>query len=299
MFVLTIDQDRSRASVDRVPELVEQLAALAGAKGQRAVGADPGACKSRMIDGWLLPPERTVGDELQAVTPSPRIVVDAVRLALRSGHWQIGIGIGAIEETGAGTSREARGPAFLAARKAVERARGRRIPQPVAVESATDPSGASVADTEALFQFVAAMYGLRSTRGWELIDRAAGDPISVPRSEDAPGPTMAQPRGSKVAPSIGWVDARTADISVSDMARDLGVSRQAVSQQLRRAFWQEEIAIVPLLERLVQRAHNVSGPGDRGAENAGDTTAPADRGTEHAADAAESLDRGAAQGVRK
>lgn len=72
MYVLTIDQARSRRRPDRVPEL---LAALAD------------------VD-TLAPFERTVGDEVQGVPAEATAVLAAIRIALAEGEWHIGLGVG-------------------------------------------------------------------------------------------------------------------------------------------------------------------------------------------------------------
>src|SRR5688572_8223382 len=100
MYVLTIDQRGSSTDADRVPELISELAHLT-----------PAAF------------ERSVGDELQGLIEEPAEAVDVALHALRSGHWYIGIGIGAVMLAAGGSPREGTGTGFVAARKAVELAK--------------------------------------------------------------------------------------------------------------------------------------------------------------------------------
>lgn len=104
MYVLTIDQRSSRTSADAVPRLLE------GLKGIPTVLAF----------------ERTVGDEVQGVLDSAPAVFRSLVATWRTGCWSIGLGIGGVEEPLPQHSAAARGPAFIAARTAVEEAKGRR-----------------------------------------------------------------------------------------------------------------------------------------------------------------------------
>ncbi|MFV0426376.1 MAG: hypothetical protein ACK5KU_04975, partial [Beutenbergiaceae bacterium] len=111
MFVLTADQRASTKAGERVEELLAALPDLPG-----------------LVRGA----ERTVGDEVQAVLDDPG---DTLRLALllqRLGNWATGIGVGDIDNLAA-TSRASSGPAFIHAREAVERAKSRSVPVPIAV----------------------------------------------------------------------------------------------------------------------------------------------------------------------
>lgn len=106
MFVLTADQRSSRSEPDRVPALIEQYR------------------DGRAVRGF----ERTAGDEVEAVFDDPAAVAEvAVELAA-SGHWSVGIGVDDVEEPLPKQTRAGRGPAFEAARRAVESAKGRRLP---------------------------------------------------------------------------------------------------------------------------------------------------------------------------
>ncbi len=106
MFVLTVDQRRSRRDVDRVEALLPEV--------NRAP--------------LLRPFERTAGDEIQAVTDSARLVVTLVLDLLRRRHWSVGVGIGEVEQPLPPSTRAGRGPAFECARTAVESAKGGQVP---------------------------------------------------------------------------------------------------------------------------------------------------------------------------
>ncbi|GAA2248116.1 hypothetical protein GCM10010401_22460 [Rarobacter faecitabidus] len=226
MFVLTIDQDRSREGADRVPEL---LAVLAGLGGPRAA-TDPGVAAAEFTPGWLLPAERTAGDEVQMVAIDPALVVAAARSALRLGGWQIGIGIGPLNDATARASdtREASGPAFIAAREAVTAAQNKRTNVPFVVRS-VDPQ-AEPARFEAAVQLLGVVYDRRTARSWEYID------ATVPAGGH-----------NRIAQ---WALARSEMVAQTDIARTFGVSAQAVSRHLRRAAWSEELAVLPLLDEL-------------------------------------------------
>ncbi|MBA2739216.1 MAG: transposase [Nocardioidaceae bacterium] len=181
MFVLTIDQRGSRRADDRVPEL---LAGLAAAPDVRAV----------------LAAERTVGDEVQLVVDDAASVVAAVEICWRLGDWTLGVGVGAMDEPVATSTRAARGSAFLAAREAVERAK--RTPARLSiVQSSIDGGGDPYAAdrAEAALWLLVAIESRRTRRGWQVVDavRAGGS--------------------QRVA------------------AAELGVSEQAVSQVLQAA----------------------------------------------------------------
>ncbi|TQF68448.1 hypothetical protein FK531_15365 [Rhodococcus spelaei] len=136
MFVMTVDQRGSRRDVDRVAPLLEELAA-----------AD-----------LLRPFERTAGDEVQAVTDNAALVVDlALELAAR-GQWSVGIGTGPVETPLPASTRAGRGPAFEAARVAVERAKN--LPGSVAVAGS-----AATQDAEAALMLLALLVSRRSEAG--------------------------------------------------------------------------------------------------------------------------------------
>lgn len=151
MFVITADQRASRRRGDAVPAA---LAAL----------ADP------VLPGLVLAFERTAGDEIQGVVGEPGGVVEAVTRLARLGGWRVGVGVGDVDRPLATHAREASGPAFFAARRAVEDARG--APGAVAVRGPAD--GRAVRRADAAVVLLASLLGRRSAAGWEatgLVDR--------------------------------------------------------------------------------------------------------------------------------
>lgn len=159
--------------------------------------------------------ERSVGDEAQGVLESPDAVVEAVLLCLRQGHWYVGVGIGDLERPYPASPREARGSAFVLARTAVERAKKTGERAPVAVEG---PSGS--AEAEAVLALLGRSVLNRSTAEWRILDRLE------------PGR-----RGSQTA-----------------VARELGITPQAVSKAVARSAWVEEWAARPAAALLLSWA---------------------------------------------
>lgn len=214
MLVLTVDQRDSTRRGDLVPVVLERLEALAGRRGERS-------------SGLVLPFERTVGDEVQAVLSSDdrgsRLAVEVVLALLRDGGWSVGVGAGPVDEPLPDVSRAGSGPAFVRARAAVERAKGRGSAVPVAVVGPDEEPGATIAaDAEAVLRLLGAVAARRTEAGWEAIDTLAG-------------------QAGRGAPQRAT-------------ARALGVSEQAVSQRLRAALWAEEEAVRPLAARLLAAA---------------------------------------------
>lgn len=207
MFVMTIDQRASRRRGDAVPEL---LGALAERTATWAADAAP-----------VLPFERTVGDEVQGLLPDAGGTIDLALAVRRLGGWSVGIGAGPVDLPLGPSSRASSGGAFLSARDAVERARSRTAPVPVAVSGA---DAVSAREAEAVLQLLAAVVGRRTAAGWAAIDTL-------------PGRTQRQ------------------------VADALGITPQAVSQRLRTALWEEEQAVRPVAARLLTDAAGTSPDG--------------------------------------
>ena len=140
--VLTVDQRGSRSGTDRVPGT---LAALAGIEVLRAF-------------------ERTAGDEFQGVLDEPGTLPRVVELLLREDSWNIGIGIGEVEEPLPEHARAGRGAAYLHARSAVTAAKNSPWHLRVAGD---DPDARHLETTLWLW---AAVLGRRTPRGWEVAD---------------------------------------------------------------------------------------------------------------------------------
>lgn len=209
MFVLTVDQQRSTSRGDKVPDLLARVAPVVAA-----------------LPGVRFPFERTVGDEVQAVLDDPASTLVVVLEVIRMGGWRIGLGIGTVSEPLPDTSRAASGSAFIHARAAVDRAKGRTTAVPVAVESDSPTAG----DVEALLRLVGAVVERRTHQGWEVVDLLRPDVTTGTGAPTTPGRTQ------------------------KDVARILGISEQAVSQRVRSALWAEELAAWPLAARLLREA---------------------------------------------
>lgn len=200
-FVLTADQIASRRHEDAVPGALAALASL-----------DPAP---------LLGFERTVGDEIQALTDDPATVVAAVLTLTRLDGWRIGIGLGAVEAPVPASTREARGPAYVAAREALGAARN--SPTDLALRAAgtvgADPyREAAVTDAETALILLRWVVQRRTPEGWELLDLLAADPVS------------------------------------RHAAATLGISPSAVSQRLARSAHAEAQRGAELAVRLLRHA---------------------------------------------
>lgn len=102
MIVITIDQRKSRSRPDYVDALIH-----------------------RLNTGWdmLRPFERTAGDELQGIISDGEAAVGLAMTVVSIGLWSIGIGVGSVAHPLPRQTRAGQGPAFEAARDAVERAK--------------------------------------------------------------------------------------------------------------------------------------------------------------------------------
>lgn len=143
--VLTADQRSSRSSDDAVPDALELLADVP------------------TLRTW----ERTAGDELQGVLDSPTAVVAAVQRLVRDGRWHVGLGFGTVEVPLPASTRAGRGAAQVAARQAVERARGSS--HHLAVEG----DSPWCRHLESALWLWADILRRRSDKGWEVVDLVA------------------------------------------------------------------------------------------------------------------------------
>ncbi|MHA7305037.1 MarR family transcriptional regulator [Arthrobacter sp. TMN-49] len=200
-------------------------------RGSRSHGDKVPRLLSLLVDlETVLPFERSVGDEIQGVMGDPGAVVEAVVRVLRERDWYIGIGLGSVDLPLPENSREASGDAFVAAREAVDAAKkmGDRVPL------CTKTPYASVAKwldaAEAVLVLAGDVVRRRSAAEWRVLDALAA----------APG------------------------VAQKDVARQLGISPQAVSKAILRSARQEvnngrEAA--SLLLSQAQQALNVSATG--------------------------------------
>lgn len=150
VFVLTVDQRGSRSTRDLVPELLTAL-------------------NRRPRRGGLLRKfERTAGDEVQGVLSEARVTIDVVVQLLRADRWNIGLGVGAVDEPLPRSTRAGSGSAFVNAREAVTRAKS--SPHHVNVVSDDRHAGEQV---ESVLWLMASVLRRRSERGWAVADLLA------------------------------------------------------------------------------------------------------------------------------
>jgi len=213
MFVLTIDQRGSTNDVDRVPEL---LGALGSSSDLRF--------------------ERSVGDEVQGVLQDPALVVDVALRALRSGHWYVGIGVGPGTLAPDASPREGSGAAFVAARRAVERAKSAagHVPVAVVAGSREQEAATACANAEAVLRLVGRLVQDRTEAQWRVVDALRA------KSGTAPGHGAGRHGLQKL------------------VAQELGISEQSVSRSVLRSGWQEEWAARPAAEMLLATAHRLT-----------------------------------------
>ncbi|RKE66922.1 hypothetical protein BXY47_0911 [Dietzia kunjamensis] len=232
MYVVTIDQRRSRSSADRVPALIDALADI------------PTAAAF----------ERTAGDEVQGLLDGPAAVRSALLVALREGDWHCGVGAGEVDdESYSSGTRAGRGAAYLAARDAVDAAKG--LPGSVAIRVPGDPGSqdnrgsrddrgsatAWAADCEAVWALVAPLVLGRTDAQWRVVDAVDRSPTQVAAAEE------------------------------------LGITPASVTGALRLSNIREERAAYPVLDRLLAGAHDAA-VGESGSPASGQRGKAADGG---------------------
>ena len=164
----------------------------------------------------VLPVERTVGDEFQCLLSSAAGVIAVVRDLVRGGGWSVGVAVGAVEDPLPDSVRSARGQAFVLARTAVEEAK--RARPSVAFRS---PNGRQSQEISAYFRLLATLWKSRTDAGWEAVDA---------------------------------MEASAPELTMSEVAPRMGISRQALGQRLQAGEWKVEREAIPLLERLLEEA---------------------------------------------
>ncbi|GGH89470.1 transcriptional regulator [Arthrobacter liuii] len=242
---MTIDQRGSTSDQDRVPALLAQVARLE-------------------LPGMEQPVfERSVGDEVQGVVRDAGAVVEIALHALRDGRWYVGIGVGAVSLAPGASPREGTGTAFVAARKAVELAKGAGSQVPLSVvpgimagETSNDvPAGEgeqACANAEAVLRLLGRLVRERTQAQWRVVDALRRLGVA------GQGPGR---HGSQ-----------------KQVARELGISEQSVSRTVLRSGWQEEWAARPAASMLlgfadsqiVQAPKNAQAPKDPDDRNEGD-----------------------------
>jgi DNA-binding transcriptional LysR family regulator len=216
MYVLTIDQQGSTTDVDRVPDLIAALRNLTP-----------------------VPFERSVGDELQGVVEDAADVVDVALHALRDGHWYVGIGIGMVALAPGASPREGSGSGFVAARKAVELAKGAAGQVPLSVVSGSMVRGKDLqphaqedavasANAQAVLRLIGRLVQQRTEAQWRVVDR------------------------------LRAVQGVVGHGSQKQVARELGITEQSVSRAVLRSAWQEEWAARPAAAMLLDYAHSLA-----------------------------------------
>ena len=188
--VLTVDQRSSRSGPDLVAGTIEALA-----------GAD-----------LLRPFERTAGDEFQGVLDEPAALPRVVERLLREDAWNIGIGIGTVDEPLPDTTRAGRGAAYVHARHAVTAAKN----SPWHLRVAGDDPGVRALETT--LWLWAAVLARRTERGWEVADLVDQD-LSYEEAGRRLG--ISQSAVSQRAQAAGIVEGRRARELVRDLTATL------------------------------------------------------------------------------
>jgi DNA-binding transcriptional ArsR family regulator len=144
--VILLDQRKSRARADLVAEWSNML------------NTDPSLA-------FLLPFERTAGDEMQALVDDPRTLTELALRVLDSAQWWVGIGVGVVSQPLPRSVREGQGQAFHLARRALEAAK-RKGSAGLRVLAADRDNG----DLEAALLLMGALYRRRSAASRRVID---------------------------------------------------------------------------------------------------------------------------------
>jgi hypothetical protein len=205
-FVLVVDQAASRDRADLIDLALQQLGSFS----------------------YQLPFVRTVGDELQGLVGDAATALEVVLFLLRphkpdsdtgldwtSVDWHVGLGIGPVASPLPADVRAGRGPAFLAARRAVEQAKG--SPLHLCIETVAWARSEGL-DAELVIKLLLAIRQRRTVEGWQAVDQA----------------------------SAGYTHA--------EIAANLGITRQAVGQRLAAANWWIEVDARQTITRLLARA---------------------------------------------
>jgi hypothetical protein len=189
--VLTIDQRGStkHAATDQVPATLAGLADLPDAP---------------MLRGF----ERTAGDEFQGVLDDPAAAATVLERLLREESWNVGIGIGEVEEPLPESTRAGRGPAYLSAREAVTAAKS----APWRLRVVGDSPGVRALETT--LWLWAAVLKRRTKGGWEVADLAEG---GASYDEIAGRLGVTQSAISQRAQAAGIVEGRRARELVTEL----------------------------------------------------------------------------------
>ena len=162
---------------------------------------------------------------------------------VRMGGWSVGVGAGPVEEPLPASTRAARGPAFVMAREAVERAK--RRPAGLAVVAADAEAGR---EAEAVLALLAVIVGRRRRRAWDAVDLVA-DGLSVTEAAQKLGITR-QAAGQRLAAGNWQQDgtpARAAAQPPGKRGHENPGSRRRPGRAARADRWQAR----PLRDRIV------------------------------------------------
>jgi hypothetical protein len=190
VVVLTVDQRGSRTGPDLIPEALALLDDVP----------------------TLLAFERTVGDELQGVLDRGTAVADVLERLLRADEWNIGVGVGDVEEPLPDHTRAGRGPAYVHARTAVTAAKNSPWHTRVVGD---DPAARALETTIWLW---AAVLDRRTSRGWEVADLVA-EGLSYGEVGERLG--ISQSAVSQRAQAAGIVEGRRARELVAGLTTHL------------------------------------------------------------------------------
>lgn len=158
--------------------------------------------------------QRSWADEAIGVFEDPATAIDAALIAVRQRRWSIGIGAGPVHQPFPEDIRDAEGYGLIYAREAVERAQASNEKVPLAVIGLNE---GLAAEAQAVIKLLGQLVYTRTDAEWRVLDLLT------------PGV-----RGQYKA-----------------VAAALGISVQAVSQSVRRAFWVQEWETRPAAARLL------------------------------------------------
>ncbi|WP_036921505.1 hypothetical protein [Propionicicella superfundia] len=206
-FVVTADQRRSRRSADAVPAALDRLS---------------------RIPGLRLAFERTAGDEIQGLTARPDAVVAIVRELTRLRSWRVGIGVGPVESPLPASTRQARGPAYVAARTAVERTRS--TPTGLALEADRDSVAAgpysdangTAQRAETALWLLRSVLSRRTQEGWDVADLLA---TGMTNQRAAAHLGISPSAASQRAGAAGVAVATAGEALAAGLLEDLGAGR--------------------------------------------------------------------------
>ena len=187
MLVLTIDQRSSRRGPDLVPEAIAALATVP----------------------MLRPFERTAGDEFQGLLDRAESLADVLEPLLRTDGWNLGVGLGEVEQPLPAHARAGRGPAYVYAREAVTAAKS----SPWHLRVAGDDALAR--HLESALWLWAAVLGRRTPKGWEVADLLERD---LTYDEAARKLGISQSAVSQRARAAGIAEGRRARELVTHLA---------------------------------------------------------------------------------